>query len=226
MGYNSDKDTEAAILSTQDLTNMYLAEGEKSAYHNRAWSSLRSRHPSSLRTFLIAAASLICGYLLHTAADNSSYMERTSLAFSSSNATIYSPEITPNTTAYWVPPATALVRPVGMKIIGLVFYGRPMFVNILDCYLQRNLAVNGGYMDEVRFVVNTQHQEDLEWLDNLVARVPEYSRIDIKEDATHGDWTKLWDHAKEIDPDTILVKIDDDIVSFRTISFTPRVQSI
>lgn len=213
--YTSDlkdfDDNTRSVSASADYPAMYT-DVEKNSIRDRTSYLFRSRQSSPLRTALIAFAALICGYLLHSAADKSPhYLKR--LAPTNSNLTIYSPSVTPNTTAFWAPPEAPLVRPPGLKIVGLIFYGRPMFVNILDCYLQKNLAVNGGYLDEVHFVVNTKHEEDLNWLDGLVARVPEYSRINIKADATHGDWTKLWDHAKEVDPDTILVKIDDDIVS-------------
>src|ERR1700710_1343156 len=45
-------------------------------------------------------------------------------------------------------------RPEGLKkIVGLVFYGRPETVSILDCYLKRNLVQNGGMLDEVVWIV-------------------------------------------------------------------------
>lgn len=66
---------------------------------------------------------------------------------------------------------------------------------MLDCYLQKNLKSNGGLLDEVRFLVNTDNEYDLAWLDELVSRNPEYRRLD-------GDrgFTAQWTHATE--PDT------------------------
>lgn len=82
-----------------------------------------------------------------------------------------------------------------------------MFVDILDCYLLKNLAVNGGYLDEVHFITHTDKRPDLRWLDGLVATNKNYKRVDIE-----GDFSSLWrEHATEAE--TMYIKIDDDIVS-------------
>ena len=52
-------------------------------------------------------------------------------------------------------------KPEGVKIYGLVFYGRRGIAEILDCYLQRNLARNGDWLDAVHFIINTDDQDDL-----------------------------------------------------------------
>jgi len=100
------------------------------------------------------------------------------------------------------------VKPEGLKVIGFIFYGRPMFVNVLDCYLRKNLAVNGGYLDEVHFLANTAVSEDLDYLDGLVEEVPQYIRVNHS-----GAWNRLWNYTSEFDPETIFIKIDDDVVS-------------
>lgn len=38
----------------------------------------------------------------------------------------------------------------GMQVIALVFYGRRRYASILNVYLERNLASNGGILAEVR----------------------------------------------------------------------------
>ena len=63
-------------------------------------------------------------------------------------------------------------------------------------------------MDEVHFVANTLNERDLAWLDRLTEEVPQYKRIDIV-----GAWNVLWHHTKNLDPDAVVIKIDDDIVS-------------
>ncbi|KAK3077808.1 hypothetical protein LTS18_009203, partial [Coniosporium uncinatum] len=65
-------------------------------------------------------------------------------------------------------------KPTGFKIIAMVFYGRRRFIDILDCYLQRNLASNGGYVDEVWYMAHTTKEEDVSWLSSFVQKTEEY----------------------------------------------------
>jgi hypothetical protein len=87
---------------------------------------------------------------------------------------------------------------VGVKIKGLVFYGRRDTVPILDCYLkvyssklppppvapprltqsvlQRNLARNGGVLNGVIFAEETTDPLDLAFLDQLLLSEPESPR--------------------------------------------------
>jgi hypothetical protein len=60
---------------------------------------------------------------------------------------------TPLSTSLAVPIAP-LTKPEGLKVIALVFFGRVDRISILDCYLRQNLVLNGGWLDEVIFVVN------------------------------------------------------------------------
>lgn len=39
--------------------------------------------------------------------------------------------------------------PSSTKVVALVFFGRRLYVDLLDCYLRQNLKVNGGLLDEV-----------------------------------------------------------------------------
>lgn len=96
------------------------------------------------------------------------------------------------------------------KVIGLVFFGRRELVEVLDCYLQRNLKANGGLLDEIIFVVHTDIQEDLDYLETLVPRRPEYSKYEVK--GTYRWLAGSWEPVT--DPDAIYVKIDDDVIYF------------
>lgn len=48
-------------------------------------------------------------------------------------------------------------KPEHLKVIALIFYGRPETVSILDCYMKQNLVSNGGLLDEVHWAVNTDN---------------------------------------------------------------------
>lgn len=65
-------------------------------------------------------------------------------------------------------------KPFGIEIIAAVMYGRRNRTAILDCYLQRNLASNGGYLDKVIFIPETGTEEHLGWLSALVSSTPGY----------------------------------------------------
>ena len=121
----------------------------------------------------------------------------------------------PNASSIHTGGEDTLVKPEGLRVVGLVFYGRRKFVDILDCYLRQNLVANNGWLDEVHFLARTQNQEDLEWLDDLVQRdnLGEAGYKIIPVNATAPDWRfqSLWQHYAA-EPDTIYVKIDDDVV--------------
>lgn len=97
-------------------------------------------------------------------------------------------------------------KPEGFKIIGLIFFGRPSVVAILDCYLKKNLVTNGGWLDEVRFMVNTKNEDDIAYLDELVETEALYTKIVISELGYKQAW------GKGVDRENLYIKIDDDIV--------------
>lgn len=97
-------------------------------------------------------------------------------------------------------------KPKGFKIIGLIFFGRPPVVEILDCYLKRNLVSNGGFLDEVLWVANTKNEEDLKYMDGLVAGEPLYRKLILSE----LGYESVWEHA--VDDKNMFIKIDDDMV--------------
>jgi hypothetical protein len=97
-------------------------------------------------------------------------------------------------------------KPIGPKIIGLVFYGRRDRAVILDCYLKQNLAINGGWLDEVIWGVNTQDADDLAYLEELIPTSSSYRQLDLQK----GGYVNLWNQSVEYG--NIYIKVDDDVV--------------
>jgi len=86
--------------------------------------------------------------------------------------------------------------------------GRRAYVDILDCYLQRNLVKNGGWLDEVNFLIHTKDKEDVAWVEKLISQHPEFTASYV---AT-WEWAQIWKtHMSR--SDTIYIKLDDDVVS-------------
>ncbi len=98
-------------------------------------------------------------------------------------------------------------KPEGFKIIGLIFFGRPSVVAILDCYLKKNLVTQGGWLDEVHFVVNTDKEEDIAYLDELIETEGLYQKIAI----SSLGYNEVWKEG--VESENMYIKIDDDIVS-------------
>ncbi|KAJ9662742.1 hypothetical protein H2198_001191 [Neophaeococcomyces mojaviensis] len=113
-----------------------------------------------------------------------------------------------------LPPGTFLnaTRPENQTIIGLVFYGRQDRVRLLNCYLERNLPEQGGWLDEVHFVRNTNNETDLAYLDELLATHSRYKMLNLKNNASTDNIDRYRDAWGLINRDTIYVKIDDDVV--------------
>lgn len=111
-------------------------------------------------------------------------------------------------------------KPKDVKVIGLVFFGRKDRVQILKCYLERNLVVNGGWLEEVHWVRNTDRTEDVDYLHELIAGNPAYKQIEIKETGFIG-YGLAWSTLQE---EVIYVKIDDDVV-FMADDTIPRIVS-
>ncbi|KAH8690643.1 hypothetical protein BGW36DRAFT_328511 [Talaromyces proteolyticus] len=102
---------------------------------------------------------------------------------------------------------TPLVRPEGIRIVGVVFYGRRDRSSLLECYLRKNLASNGGWLDEVIWAANTEDKEDIAYGEEIAKTVDEYTFMPINDGGFSGIYFKAF---KE--PDAIYVKMDDDIV--------------
>ena len=99
-------------------------------------------------------------------------------------------------------------KPKGFKIIGLIFFGRQRTVEILDCYLKRNLVSNGGFLDEVLWVANTNNEDDLKYMDKLVQTSSLYKNLTLID----LGYDSVWEHA--VDDKNMFIKIDDDMVGF------------
>jgi hypothetical protein len=67
-------------------------------------------------------------------------------------------------------------------------------------------------LDEVIFLARTQNEEDLDWLDQLVASEPLYIRQDVS--TYGGEYASSYDL---IEDDVMYIKIDDDIVSIQAL---------
>ncbi len=105
-------------------------------------------------------------------------------------------------------PAQTWVKPADVTIIALIFYGRPETVSILDCYMKQNLASNGGFLDEVHWAVNTDNQDSLKYLDELVKTNDGYKKIVLP----GSGFDSIWGYA--VKRGNLYIKIDDDIVSW------------
>lgn len=105
-----------------------------------------------------------------------------------------------------IPEIDRFKKPVEFKIIGLIFFGRPPNIAILDCYLKRNLVTNGGFLDEVHFVVNTDKEKDIKYLDTLVKTSELYTKVILPE----LGYKSVWEHS--VEPEHMYIKIDDDMV--------------
>jgi hypothetical protein len=70
------------------------------------------------------------------------------------------------------------------------------------------LKDNGGLLDEVIFAVRTDIEEDLVYLEELLQTSPRYSKHVAKK--AYELWVGSWEAVNE--PDSIYIKIDDDIV--------------
>lgn len=90
--------------------------------------------------------------------------------------------------------------------------GRSRNIDILDCYLRRNLAVHGGILDEVHFIRHTRISEDLEFLEGIVASEPSYKAYDSPRGCSGGNYGCIWPLLA--DPHTLYIKLDDDIVCY------------
>lgn len=124
------------------------------------------------------------------------------------------------------PPGTAIVlHKPPQRIVGLVFAGRQEYVSILDCYLRRNLVRNGGWLDEVLWLISTPSKWDEAYLMDLVAEVPEYTSHHASEFEPEGkkDYSARYQYCQR---NTIYVKIDDDVVFFEDETIARVVQRL
>ncbi|RMZ92163.1 hypothetical protein DV736_g636, partial [Chaetothyriales sp. CBS 134916] len=60
------------------------------------------------------------------------------------------------------------------NILALVSFSKQSRAELLDCYLQQNLVRNGGLLDRIIFIPDTEDYEELEWLKRTVSQVDGY----------------------------------------------------
>ncbi|KAL4939536.1 hypothetical protein BDV06DRAFT_198650 [Aspergillus oleicola] len=97
------------------------------------------------------------------------------------------------------------IKPKGIEIVALVPFHQYSSTEILDCYLRRNLASNGGFLDQVVFLPQTNQSWDLEWLAAMIDETPSYSFSNANASlATFG--------LADRNSNTLFVWIDGDVV--------------
>lgn len=103
---------------------------------------------------------------------------------------------------------SSLHKPEGLRVVGVIFYGRRDRSSILECYLRQNLVSSGGWLDEVIFAANTDNKEDLAWLNRVAdASGGDYKVVPMEEKGYGNVY-----EASFKERNTIYVKIDDDVV--------------
>jgi hypothetical protein len=105
---------------------------------------------------------------------------------------------------------TGLDKPEGLKVTALVFFGRKSRVEVLLCYLERNLVENGGWLDEIHWVKNTRDRGDLKYLKQIVASSGRHKVIELEKYGFAG-YGQAW---AQVERGTMYVKIDDDVLWF------------
>ncbi|KAJ5683158.1 hypothetical protein N7462_006323 [Penicillium macrosclerotiorum] len=93
-------------------------------------------------------------------------------------------------------------KPRGLKIVALVPFNYHERTEILDCYLQKNLVHNHGFLDQVVFIPQTEDPVSLEWLNSLIRQTPEYA---ISPPGQDMDWKIAQDNV-------MYIRIDGDVV--------------
>jgi hypothetical protein len=99
------------------------------------------------------------------------------------------------------------IKPAGVKIAGVVFYGRRDRSSILECYLRQNLASNGGWLDEIIWAINTDVEEDVGYAEDMVPTHEDYRFVRIP----NRGYASVYE-ATFTEEETVYVKIDDDVV--------------
>ncbi|RMZ76670.1 hypothetical protein DV738_g4817, partial [Chaetothyriales sp. CBS 135597] len=80
----------------------------------------------------------------------------------------------------------------------------------MKCFLEQNLVDNGGWLDEVHWVQNTDKKDDLKYLDQILREQPRYKKIDLSgEGIGFVGYGFAWGHLER---GSLYVKIDDDVV--------------
>lgn len=121
-------------------------------------------------------------------------------------------------------------KPKDLFVTGVVFYGRHDRARSLNCYIkvgclesqvssqlntrtQRNLAENGGWLDEVIWAVVTEDQNDVLYLDEILEQSRSYKKLHLSQGLGYG-YRNIWNAMRG---EQLYVKIDDDIVRQETL---------
>lgn len=97
-----------------------------------------------------------------------------------------------------------------LTVVARVFYGRHASLEILDCYLRRNLKRNGGLLDHVEFYIHQVSDADSLYVQELLFRNPDYSaRYPAITHTNKKDYSVGYNETED---DVLYFKIDDDVV--------------
>lgn len=96
------------------------------------------------------------------------------------------------------------------KVIVVIPAGRRRYMEVLFPYLLREYNI----IDEIRYWVNTKVKEDIEW---MIEKSRQYDKVKLDfeyaEAERVGEFHNIGNFFKKcIDPDTVYVRLDDDIV--------------
>lgn len=98
-------------------------------------------------------------------------------------------------------------KPDHFKVVAHVMYSSRAKTSILECYLQQNLATQGGFIDQVVFFFETGQEEDKDWLEALVDSNLAYH---LSKESQNGNGMSLvWDKARA---GTIYIYISSEVV--------------
>ncbi|DBB14093.1 TPA: hypothetical protein ACH3X3_001050 [Trebouxia sp. C0006] len=92
-----------------------------------------------------------------------------------------------------------------IRVAALIFYGRREYVRILNGYVKQNLLKNGGVLEEVVWIVQTDNKRDIAWLNNVL--LPSEPEFYSTKSVAGKNYTEQY---QSLDPDVYYVKLDDD----------------
>lgn len=97
------------------------------------------------------------------------------------------------------------------RIVTVTPAGRKKYLEILVPYLLKNQR----YIDEHHFWLNTVNREDIEYIESLGEKYPDFFRINRKEMFDPIGWVCIWQYFRDYtDEKTVYVRFDDDICYF------------
>lgn len=110
----------------------------------------------------------------------------------------------------------------GMNVTVVVFWGRRRYVSILVPYLERNLAVNGGVVDDVLLLVGAPGMDrdgpSVTTMDIINSLTSKYPGVMKALPMCKLKWTCAY-NAYMTDKRTVYIKLDDDTVFIKDGTF-------